>query len=208
METNTPSLVLEPVDLGQELTFDRMHEAYRPRIHRYLTRLVGPLDAEDVTQLVFVRASQALPEFRGESSIGTWLYRIARNAAADWLRSRSRSSVAQDALAAETTNAPTGILGPDEASPPADEALIHRETQQCLHGVIAELPETYRDVLALSELDGLPNAEIAGALGVSLATVKIRLHRARGRLRDTLTARSAFTRDGRHGLGCEPKRAP
>ncbi len=208
MDVHTSSLVLEPADLGQELAFDRIHEAHRPRIHRYLTRLVGPLDAEDVTQLVFVRASQALPDFRGESSIGTWLYRIARNAAADWLRSRSRSWVAQDALVAEAADAPTGVLGPDEASPPADEALIRRETQQCLHGVIAELPEAYRNVLALSELDGLPNAEIAEALGVSLATVKIRLHRARGRLRDMLTARCAFTRDGRDGLGCEPKGAP
>jgi RNA polymerase sigma-70 factor (ECF subfamily) len=182
---------------------DRLHEEYRPRIHRYLTRLVGLLDADDVTQLVFLRASQALPEFRGQSSIGTWLYRIARNAALDWRRSRSRALATHEALVSERTH--VSSAEPDDTVLPADEVLVRREMQQCLRGVIAEMPAADRDVLAFRELDGMPTAEIADELGVSLATAKIRLHRARGRLRSTLTDCCTFTRDGRHGFGCERK---
>ena len=199
----SPLLVDEPTSSAR-LDFDRIHEAYRARIHRYLSRLVGPLDAEDVTQLVFVRVSEALPAFRGESSLGTWLYRIARNAALDWRRSAARTEAVHQELAEGVTGPRDSARG--EESPSVDEALIHREMQQCLHGVIAELPEAYRNVLALRELDGWHIDAIAEALGVSPATVKIRLHRARGRLRETLTARCDFTRDGL-GLGCERKGA-
>jgi len=205
MEPLTPSPVRLQPEPGHEGPFDRIHDAYRPRIHRYLTRLVGPLDAEDVTQLVFVRASQALPEFRGDSTVGTWLYRIARNAALDWRRSRSRSMALHKALTGEAVTA--GVTEPSDTSPPVDEALVRREMQECLRGVIAEMPDAHRDVLALRELGGLPNDQIADALGLSLATVKVRLHRARGKLRDVLAAQCNFTREGRQGFGCEPKNA-
>ncbi len=188
---------------GRAMAFDEIHAAYRPRIHRYLSRIVGPEDAEDVAQLVFFRASQALPDFRGESSLGTWLYRIARNAALDWRRGRARARATHEVLAWERI--PLGGAEQDDPAPPADEALVRREMQECLRGVIAEMPEADRDVIALGELDGLPGAKVAETLGVSLANAKIRLHRARGRLRATLTDCCTFTRNGRHGFSCERK---
>ena len=205
MELQSLPLVADPADSAGRLEFDRVYEEYRPRILRYLTRLAGEPDAEDLTQLVFVKVSQALPDFRGESALSTWIYRIARNAAADWRRSASRTQAIHRELTGGMSDAGGAELS--EETPSTDEALIRGEMQQCIRGVIDELPDSYRDVLALRELDGLSNAGIAEALGLSLATVKVRLHRARGQLRATLAARCELSRDSRHGFGCESKGA-
>ena len=66
-----------------------IYESYHPRISRYLTRLVGQSEAEDLTQEVFLRVSRGLPDFKGDAKLSTWIYRIATNVAADRLRSRS-----------------------------------------------------------------------------------------------------------------------
>jgi RNA polymerase sigma-70 factor (ECF subfamily) len=201
--SSTPSAVADQAGPAGEPTFEQIHEEYRPRIRRFLTRLVGPVEAEDLTQLVFFRASQALPEFRGDSSLATWLYRIARNAAADWRRSASRMARMQDELMA--AGGAAGDVEPAAASAPAEDALMRREVQQCLRGVIARLPDADRDVLALHELDGLPHAAVAEVLGVSVPAAKVRLHRARARLRNVLAASCNLSRDS-DGLGCESKR--
>ena len=72
-----------------DLDFESIHTAFRPRIHRYLTRLVGMQDAEDLTQEVFFKISQGLRAFRRESQLSTWIYRIATNVAIDRRRSSS-----------------------------------------------------------------------------------------------------------------------
>ena len=205
MELYASPRVADPADSAGGIEFDRLYEEYRPRIHRYLIQLVGALDAEDVTQLVFVKVSQALPDFRGDSALSTWIYRIARNAAADWRRSVSRTQAIHQEFAGGMSDTGAADLGEEVLS--TDEALIRGEMQQCIRGIIDELPDSHRDVLALRELDGLPNAAIADELGLSLATVKVRLHRARGQLRDILAARCELSRDGRYGLGCERKGA-
>lgn len=68
------------------MDFEQIHAAFRPKVQRYLARLVGEGEAEDLTQEVFLRISRALPTFRGECQLSTWIYRIARNAALDRLR--------------------------------------------------------------------------------------------------------------------------
>src|SRR3989337_1746469 len=78
------------------LEFEQIHAAFRARIHRYLLRMVGEYEAEDLTQEVFVKVSQALKTFRGESELSTWIYRIATNAALDRLRSPSFQRTVQD----------------------------------------------------------------------------------------------------------------
>jgi len=173
----------------------------RPRILRYLSGLVGPAEAEDLTQLVFLKVSAALSDFRGDASLGTWIYRIARNAALDWRRSVSRAADVQGQLAdVEQTET---LAAADTRAP--DEALMQRDMRQCLGGIVQQLPESYREVLTLRDVDGLSNADVADALGLSLAAVKVRLHRARGRLRRTIVDRCQISRDGRRGLTCERK---
>ncbi len=186
-------------------TFDRIHEDYRPRILRYLTGLVGSADAEDLTQLVFLKVSAALSDFRGDASLATWMYRIARNVALDWRRSASRAAEVQGQLA-NSEQTETEILADDDSTVLGpDEALMQRDMQHCLGRVMQELPDPYREVVTLRDVDGLSNADVAGTLGLSLATVKVRLHRARGRLRRTIADRCQVSRDGRRGLTCERK---
>lgn len=178
--------------------FESVYSEFHPRIRRYLERLLGPNEAEDLTQEVFVKISQALPQFRGDSSLSTWLYRIATNAAYDRLRSRSSQSapnvqVEEDELV-------------DARAANVEQTLVRDEMSTCIDRYIARLPASYRSVVVLSEHEGLTNQEIAGALGVSLDTVKIRLHRARARLRQELGGGCEFYRDERNEFACHPKR--
>ncbi len=195
-----------------ELEFQKIHELFCPRILRYLTRLVGEHEAEDLTQEVFVRASQAVKTLRGKSQLSAWIYRIATNAALDRLRSPSFQrtvqkglpivSIGEGEIATEEKSLET-----DEKTPSAEASLIRKEMNECIRGFVENLPADYRTVLVLSELEGLKNHEIAEILGVSLDTVKIRLHRARARLRKELEAHCTFYRDERNELACDLKSA-
>lgn len=89
-----------------------------------------------------------------------------------------------------------------------EQQLIRREMNDCVQQFVANLPADYRSVMILSELKGLSNRRIAEVLGLSLATVKIRLHRARARLKADLAAGCSFYRDDRNELACEPKSEP
>lgn len=180
--------------------FEQLHRALRPRIHRYLASLVGEDEAEDLTQDVFVKVKDSLGGFRGESSIATWIYRIAKNVAIDRLRSVASSLH----LATELSDK----IAAEQRPPGVEQQLIRREMNDCIQQFVANLPADYRSVMILSELKGLSNRRIAEVLGLSLATVKIRLHRARARLQADLTAGCSFYRDDRNELACEPKFEP
>ena len=181
-----------------DLDFQSVHDRFRRQVLRYLTRLTGENDAEDLTQCVMLKISQGLPAFRGEASLATWIYRIATNTALDKLRGDrfSRLSI--------------GLEGEDYAVPDAqvesvETTAIREETNSCIREFIERLPENYRIVMVLSELEGFKNGEIASILGVTLDTVKIRLHRARERLRKELEAGCSLHRDQSHGLACDRK---
>lgn len=178
---------------SDEFEFEQIHAAFRPKVHRYLVRLVGEYEAEDLTQEVFVRVSQALKTFRGESELSTWIYRIATNAAIDRLRSPSFKKTVLDRTAdaanldgereIEDRNTWTG-----EKVPPVEQQVYRKEMNDCISDYIHKLPETYRTVLVLSEFEDLSNNAIAEILGVTLETVKIRLYRAREKIKAELAA--------------------
>jgi len=185
---------VEPVD------FQRIHESFRPRVLRYLTRLVGERDAEDLAQTVMLKVSGGLQGFRGDSSLSTWIYRIATNVAMDRLRVPEREQALEEAPGAGDDEVP-----PDSRMPSAEALAIRTEMSSCIREFIDHLPEHYRIVMVLSEIEGFRNAEIAAILGISLETVKIRLHRARERLRTDLQEGCSFHRDERTGLACDRK---
>ena len=180
--------------------FQRIHDSYRPRVLRYLTHLVGERDAEDLAQTVMLKVSGGLPGFRHDSSLSTWIYRIATNVAMDKLR----VPVREQALERED-DVDEGDALPDARAPSAEAIAIRSEMSACIREFIDHLPETYRTVMVLSEIEGFRNAEIAAVLGVSLETVKIRLHRARERLRSDLQEGCSFHREERTGLACDRK---
>jgi len=176
---------------GSETAFEQIYAEFWSKIHRYLVRMVGELEAEDLTQEVFVKLSQALPAFRGEAKLSTWIYRIATNAALDRLRSPKVQAVEHDLpLARQIASGEVELKDRNtwtgEQIPLIEPQIYRKEMNACVQEYIRQLPEIYRTVLMLSHMEELGNQEIADVLGLTLETVKIRLHRARELLRREL----------------------
>ena len=172
------------------LDFLKIHNEFRPKIQRYLMRLVGEYEAEDLTQDVFIKVNGALDTFRGESQLSTWIYRIATNAALDKLRDPSFKRAVHtesmdcpdtDEIIAEDKNIWTG-----EEMLSTEQLLFRKERFECYCDSIETLPLSYRTIMVLSELEDLAANEIADLLGLSLDVVKIRLHRGRKKLLEEL----------------------
>lgn len=184
------------------MDFSAVYKEYQPKIQRYLTHLSGEADAADLTQAVFLKISRSLDGFRGESSLATWIYRIATNTAHD----HAVSSLARQ-RGIEQLFDDEGTIDdlPDYGFPGTDRAYIRREMSVCIRGVVDQLPENYRTVLLLGEFEELTNAEIAAILDISLDTVKIRLHRGRTALRKAMESQCSFYHDERSELMCDRK---
>ncbi len=183
--------------------FSTLYNEYYPKIVRYLTRLVGESEAEDAAQETFVKIDRSLESFRGESSLSTWIYRIATNAAMDHLRRPSSKRPFQPTEEKDLSS--DDEAGPLDSRPLLDTLLIRKDMNDCIRGVVDSLPADYSTVLVLSEFEGLTNSEIAEVIGISLDTAKIRLHRARTKLRKALEAKCNFYRDERNELSCDRK---
>ena len=183
--------------------FQKIHDEFRPRIFHYLSGMVGKDNAEDLTQVVFEKVSRGISNFRGESSLATWVYRIATNVALDHNRSATvrKTIISLDTIDA---NCDCNILS-DEKLPAADRGLMRREMNACIHRIVKRMPENERAVLLLSEFEGMKNREIADILDISLNSVKIRLHRARTKLRKDISTECTLDRDERNELVCYPK---
>ncbi|NOH03928.1 MAG: sigma-70 family RNA polymerase sigma factor [Chloroflexi bacterium] len=177
---------------ASESEFQIIHDAFQPKILRFMARMVAEDEAEDLTQEVFVKISRALNTFRGESSLSTWVYRIATNTALDRLRSPSfqQDRIALDRRGSEEeTEIEDGNMWTGEKIPPVEHQVFRKEMNECICDFIGRLPGNYRTVLVLSELEGFRNTEISEILGISLETVKIRLHRAREKLKEEFMAK-------------------
>lgn len=187
--------------------FENIHRAFRTKIHRYLTRLVGPAEAEDLTQEVFVKVCQGLNTFKGQSQLSTWIYRIATNLAIDKMRTPSFKQSVQSTPLNEQVEIEGKVIWIGEAALSAHQEVERQEMNSCIRGFVENLPESYRTVLVLSELEDMKNSDIAEILDITLATVKIRLHRAKEALKKELQAHCEFSRDERNEFACDLKSA-
>ena len=133
-------------------------------------------DAEDLLQEIFLLAHRKLPEFRGDSTVGTWLYRLAMNRCLDHLKSRqTRASGATTPLDEEAMTGPRLV---------SDGGMNRLDLERA----IARLPEGARAVFVLHDVEGFQHHEIANILGISEGTSKSQVHKARLKLRALLTA--------------------
>lgn len=189
--------------------FQTIYTTYYPKIARYLRRLVGDGDAEDVAQEVFVKVSRSLDNFRGEARLSTWIYRIATNTAMDHLRKPTAQQVKRQASGptADDNSPDNDSVAPIDNDPLLDTLLIRKDMNECIRGLVNDLPENYRTVLVLGDLEGFTNAEISDVLGLSLDTVKIRLHRGRQRLKKAMDRACHLYHDERNELSCDRKSA-
>jgi RNA polymerase sigma-70 factor, ECF subfamily len=162
-------------------------QRHLPRIYSVARRLVGnDADAEDVTQEVLLQVLQKLDTFRGEAALPTWLHRVTVNAALAHLRKKKVREghrvhdPIENLLHAERTRP----IRPWSMT--AEQQAISQETRRLVENAIDDIPVGYREVLVLSDIEDVPNHEIADLLGLSLSAVKSRLHRARLMLRNSL----------------------
>jgi RNA polymerase sigma-70 factor, ECF subfamily len=156
--------------------FEELYRTHAPRLFGLACRLVGRIEAEDLLQEMFLTAHRKLGQFKGESSLGTWLFRLGTNLCLDHLRSRAGrfahlSEGLDDDVPAATRSGP--VLG-----------VIDRLD---LERALAGLPPGARTVFVLHDVEGLEHREVAELLGVSEGTSKSQLHKARSRLRTTLS---------------------
>jgi RNA polymerase sigma-70 factor (ECF subfamily) len=192
---------------SSEYNFQKIHDDFRPRILRYMTRMVGESEAEDLTQEVFVRIGRALKSFRGDSKLSTWIYQIATNVAVDRHRRLSARPGDAETLPIEdiTEIEEEKEIWTGEEKVSSEQRVIRQEMNGCIRQIIETLPETYRSIIVLSELEGFKDNEIADILGLSLQAAKIRLHRARTRLKKELKTSCVFYRDERNEFACDRK---
>ena len=159
---------------GDEVAFRQLYQRHTPRLMALVLRFVGghEADAEDVVQEAWLRATERLGQFRWEAAFGSWLSAIALNLAREQLRRHSRRRE---------------VEWPEE-EPPAAEPL-ERVDPRDLERAIASLPQGYRSVLVLHDVEGYRHEEIAEQLGVSVGTSKSQLFHARRAMRHALGAK-------------------
>lgn len=182
------------------VSFDELASRNRGALVRYLVRLVGDADAEDVAQIALAKAASAMDGFRGEASPKNWLFRIATNAGLDWLRSRGEHGVVPMPTSDDDGDDDALTIGEDATQ---ERRLLREEMSTCVRGVLARLPEGQRTILALSDCDELADRDIAAVLGVTVGAAKVRLHRARARLKGELERECTFYRDRENVLCCD-----
>jgi RNA polymerase sigma-70 factor (ECF subfamily) len=187
-----PTILEESRDaVGGPPSPEKIFEEYAPRVYHLARRMLGnAADAEDVTQDVFLQLVRKLATFRGEAAFSTWLYRVTVNAALSFRRKRALREMASLPEPLEDF----GMDGKHRApvrrwTKTPDQVMLDQETHQLIEAAIAELPESYRDVYVLADVEELPSTEIAGMLGMSVSAVKSRLHRARLLMRKNLAHR-------------------
>ena len=159
--------------------FEELYRTHAGRLYSVAYRMLGnPADAEDLLQEIFLAAHRKLDQFRGESALGTWLYRLAVNLCLDYLRSRTGRSI-------QMTDSLDDESGLSDAS---SRGLAERTvTKMDLERALSQLPMGCRTAFVLHDIEGLEHREVAEAMGIAEGTSKSQVHKARIRLRALLS---------------------
>ena len=173
--------LLEAARAGDADALETLLEQHEPRVYRFARRLCRHHeDAEDVLQESLLAAARGLPGFRGDSSLSTWLFTIARS---HCIKKRRRSRFAPTEVSLDAEAADAARQHPDPAPGP-EETLHARRVEAALEEAIAGLDRKYREVFVLRDVEGLTAPEVATVTGLSIPAIKSRLHRARARVRE------------------------
>ena len=180
---------IEKLKAGDAMAFDNLVRRYAGDVYALLYRLTeNAEDAGDLTQETFLSALKAIKGFRGDAELKTWLFRIALNQSRNrfrWWKRRSRDKTfSLDATIGSSELQIQDTLASDSLDP--EETAIRREREVALRSALAELPEIFRVVVIMCDIEGLSYDEIAQALELNLGTVKSRIARGRHELRNRL----------------------
>jgi RNA polymerase sigma-70 factor (ECF subfamily) len=179
--------------------FLSLFKEHESRIYNFIYRMTqNEADAEELTQEVFIRVWNGIDELRSDSSINSWIYRIASNVWLDSFRKNKRESKQESLEMYDEFLYDAKILL-------IEDEIYKAKLAECIRSYITKLPEDYRAVIILHDIEGFKNSEIAKMFGISLDAVKIRLHRARGKLREILTKECQVLYNRNGEIYCEPK---
>jgi RNA polymerase sigma-70 factor (ECF subfamily) len=179
---------IERLVARDERAFNELVELYGDRVYRLLLRMLGrPHEAEDMAQEVFVQVFKAIDQFRGDSKLGTWIYRVAVNLSKNRAKYLARRHAdAEDELEPLAERAPLGeargLTSSELAAP--DQVVMGYQVEVIVKQCIAELDPEFREVLVLRDVEDLTYEEIGEITGLAEGTVKSRLHRARAMLKE------------------------
>ena len=163
---------------GDESAFTELVRHHQHEVFTLALRLLGNYElAADAAQETFIRAWRALPRFRGDAALSTWLHRITVNTSWTLGRRAQRHS---------TATLEESVLLSDDNSPSPESAAETAELRGRLRIAVAELPDPQRAVVVLKDIYGWSHAEVAKALDISVTAAKVRLHRARLKLKEKL----------------------
>lgn len=186
--------LIEELRAGSEEAFAWLIARYHQPIYSLLARTVrNPAEAADLTQEVFVKIFRGIRGFHGESSLRTWIYRIALREASNqrrwWVRHRQQEIPIEQETADRESGRPVRLkdMLVDSAESPYDLA-VHEENRERVEKALHQVPEPFRTTLVLRDIEGFVYEEVASMMGVSLGTVKSRLVRGRAYLKALLTA--------------------
>ena len=186
-EARLEELLVRRIQAGDDEAFERLVELCGPRVYALIYRMIGHHDdAQDLLQEVFLKVYQALPRFREESAFTTWLYRIAVNLCHDELDRRRRRPQTLTEVAPEGAETTISLLEQMTTGETPEDLYARQERQRKLEAVILSLPEQFRTVVLLHDIQGLRYDEIAGVLNTNVGTVKSRLNRAHHALREKI----------------------
>ena len=161
---------------GDTAAFEELVRQFTPSVYKVSYSMMGNThDAEDAVQETFIKVYRALSQFRGDSALGTWIYRITANVCKDALRAAGRF------YAVSPDDADVFLEIPDTAPTP-EEQLLSKESQEAVRAAIDTLPTDYKLIITLCDMEGLPYIDAAQVLDCPLGTVKSRLSRARNLL--------------------------
>ena len=184
------SAVIAELKAGSEEAYAWLIGEFHQPIYGLIYRIVNdPSDAADTTQEVFLKVFRGMKQFHGESSLKTWIYRIALHEASNrrrwWFRHKAQETPIDPVEAGETEYVGETLLVDPGESP--FEQFAHAEVRAVVEEALTRVPEPYRTAVILRDLEDMPYEEIAEVLQISLGTVKSRLTRGRDALRQQLT---------------------
>jgi RNA polymerase sigma-70 factor, ECF subfamily len=167
--------LVDAVRRGAPGSREAIYHRFKRRVFALALRIVGAVDAEEVAQEAFIRVFRGLPKFRGDAALGTWIYRLAVNAA---LSHKARRANAPTVDADDNAAADKALA----VAPETGDAALRKQLERAL----AALPVGYRTVIVLHDVEGLEHEEVAAILDCHVGTSKSQLHKARAKLREML----------------------
>ena len=186
---------------GDKVALEQLLERHQAQVYRFGMKMCrDPEDAADVLQDTLLAMARGIRDFRGATSISTWLYTVARSFC---IKKRRRSKFAPAEPSLDMTVAAEAAQLADPAESP-DEALAKKQVEQALDQAIGALDPMYREVLVLRDIESLTALEVAEVLGISVQAVKSRLHRARVAVRDSVAPVLGVPSDAQAAPGACP----